>query len=225
VEKVGMTQTRLWLDPAHSPDAAAVMVDVEYMTRCKVEPGGYLVEYEGGYQSFSPAKAFEDGYAEVDAGTAPTVTGKTDSDGLANMPNPTEADLATPAFNAIWEATKSWDVNVPAYYKGYCGMNGSHVMLILNELRAASVTFNAAAPTRFGSALLALEEGKKVARAGWNGKGMWLLMQKPDAHSKMSLPYIYIEYPEGHPAYPKGSRVPWLPSQTDMLACDWCVVE
>jgi hypothetical protein len=37
----------------------------------------------------------------------------------------------------------------------------------------------------------------------------------------MTLPYIYIEYPSGHPAYPLGSRVPWLASQTDMLANDW----
>lgn len=53
---------------------------------------------------------------------------------------------------------------------------------------------------------------------------MWLHMQTPDAHSKMTLPYIYIEYPNGHPAYPTGSRVPWLASQTDMLAEDWFVV-
>lgn len=53
----------------------------------------------------------------------------------AAMPNPTEADLASSAFNAIWNATKTWDVNVPEFYQGYCGMNGSHVMLILNALR------------------------------------------------------------------------------------------
>ena len=50
---------------------------------------------------------------------------------------------------------------------------------------------------------------------------MWLLLQTPDANSKMTLPYIYIEYPKGHPAYPLGSRVPWLASQTDILANDW----
>lgn len=50
---------------------------------------------------------------------------------------------------------------------------------------------------------------------------MWLKLQTPDANSKMTLPYIYIEYPVGHPAYPNGSRVPWLPSQTDLLSKDW----
>lgn len=73
----------------------------------------------------------------------------------------------------------------------------------------------------FGQALVWLKKGKAVYRSGWNGKGMWLQLQTPDANSKMTLPYIYIEYPKGHPAYPNGSRVPWLASQTDLLAEDW----
>lgn len=66
-----------------------------------------------------------------------------------------------------------------------------------------------------------LKHGKEFYRAGWNGKGMWIKLQTPDENSKMTLPYVYIEYPVGHPAYPNGSRVPWLASQTDLLAEDW----
>jgi hypothetical protein len=80
----------------------------------------------------------------------------------------------------------------------------------------------------FGQALEALKAGKKVARSGWNGKGMWILMQSPDAHSKMTHPYLYIEYPGGphaNPNYPNGSRIPWLASQTDILGEDWLIVE
>lgn len=51
------------------------------------------------------------------------------------MPNPSDNDLKDPFFEAIWQATKTWDVNAPEYYAGYCGTNGSHVMLILNSLR------------------------------------------------------------------------------------------
>ena len=76
----------------------------------------------------------------------------------------------------------------------------------------------------FGQALSFLKSRKKVCRSNWNGKGMWLLLQFPDEHSNMTLPYIYIEYPEGHPAYPNGSRVPWLASQTDLLCEDWMVL-
>jgi hypothetical protein len=70
----------------------------------------------------------------------------------------------------------------------------------------------------FGGALAALKSGKYVARAGWNGKNMWLGLQVPDANSKMSLPYIYM-------CTAQGDLVPWLASQTDMLADDWSVIE
>ena len=75
----------------------------------------------------------------------------------------------------------------------------------------------------FGEALKRLKEGKRVYRLGWNNVRMWLNLQIPDEHSKMTEPYIYIEYPENpnHHMYPNGCRVPWLASQADMLANDW----
>lgn len=54
---------------------------------------------------------------------------------LGDMPNPTNADLNSPEFEAIWQVIKSWDVNVPEFYDGYCGANGSHAKLILDVLR------------------------------------------------------------------------------------------
>lgn len=79
----------------------------------------------------------------------------------------------------------------------------------------------------FGKALEALKEGKKVARKGWNGKGIYLELQNPDAHSKMTLPYIYIVTTSlitDNPDAPKGI-VPWIASQTDTLAEDWVVLD
>lgn len=73
-------------------------------------------------------------------------------------------------------------------------------------------------PCNFGWALDQLRKGDAVTRAGWNGKGQFLLLQVPDSHSKMSLPYIYITTVQG-------DRVPWLASQTDVLAEDWLVYE
>ncbi len=75
----------------------------------------------------------------------------------------------------------------------------------------------------FGLALEALLQGLKVQRAGWNGNGLWLELQRPDAHSKMTLPYIFMSYPDDAKTTP-GARVPWLASQTDMLAEDWRIV-
>ena len=72
----------------------------------------------------------------------------------------------------------------------------------------------------FGTALVELRRGNKVARSGWNGVGLWLELQTPDSNSKMTLPYIYINYPHDAKTTP-GAKVPWLASQTDMLAEDW----
>jgi hypothetical protein len=66
----------------------------------------------------------------------------------------------------------------------------------------------------FGSAIDELRAGERVQREGWNGKGMWLELQVPDEHSKMTLPYIFMSTAQG-------DLVPWLASQTDILATDW----
>lgn len=70
----------------------------------------------------------------------------------------------------------------------------------------------------FGEALERLKNGRRVNRAGWNGPGQHLELQVPDEHSKMTLPYIFITTVQG-------DRVPWLASQTDLLAEDWTAVE
>ena len=115
---------------------------------------GYLVEYEDGYQSWSPKEVFKKAYREIDGLT-------------------------------------------------------------------------------FGLAVEALKMGKKVARAGWNGKGMWLKLianktwaLNIEEHSELvdgangvnSLPWIGMKTADN-------KFVPWLASQTDILAEDWTIVE
>lgn len=70
----------------------------------------------------------------------------------------------------------------------------------------------------FSEALTWMKNGYKVAREGWNGKGQWVALQRPDENSKMTKPYFYI-----HPV--DGGKVPWLASQTDLLAEDWMIVQ
>lgn len=81
----------------------------------------------------------------------------------------------------------------------------------------------------FSEALFALERGKKVARKGWNDKGMWIELVidyllprfiKPDGSSHLInglSPWIGMKTADD-------SFVPWLCSQTDMLAKDWEIV-
>lgn len=93
--------------------------------------------------------------------------------------------------------------------------------------------------TDFGWALVALKAGKPVRRAGWNGKDMWLKLVPPqnyaatlwspgqlqlgklfDArdHSYNLLPWIGMKTADN-------KFVPWLASQTDLLADDYETVE
>lgn len=66
-------------------------------------------------------------------------------------------------------------------------------------------------PGQFGWALAKMHDGEAVARRGWNGQGMWLSICGGD--SAMNLPYIYLSTKDGF--------VPWVASQTDLLADDW----
>jgi len=68
----------------------------------------------------------------------------------------------------------------------------------------------------FSSALLALKEGKKVAREGWNGKNMWIALCY--GTDQVDVPFLYIKAVDG-------KRVPWLASQLDLMAEDWVIVD
>lgn len=145
-----------------------------------VEIGGYLVVYEDGYVSYSPAAAFEAGYSLI-----------IDKDSNGTV-------LAQKA-------------------------DGTEILTFQDSRQASTeIDLNAA---DFSDALMWLKEGKRVQRAGWNGKGLWL--EYKASLGTVDLPYIQLIYPvpgDGSLPYPNGARVPWAPSQTDMLADDWRVV-
>ncbi len=87
----------------------------------------------------------------------------------------------------------------------------------------------------FGEALKRLKLSHRVMRLGWNGKGMWLSLTlgrtvatdnlwshqnrvyaKDSGGTVEVLPYITMKTADG-------KIVPWLASQTDVLADDWMV--
>jgi hypothetical protein len=67
----------------------------------------------------------------------------------------------------------------------------------------------------FGQALIELRSGEKLTRFHWNGPGQWV--ELADSDGKMTEPYLFL-----HDSYDR--RIPWTPSQTDVLALDWKVV-
>ena len=90
----------------------------------------------------------------------------------------------------------------------------------------------------FGDAVAALKEGLRVERAGWNGKGMWLTMVYPDDGANVPPRPAYAVYavagivddatngclPWIGMKTADNKFVPWLASQTDVLAEDWQIV-
>ena len=81
----------------------------------------------------------------------------------------------------------------------------------------------------FSTALLALKNGTKLTRTGWNGKGVFIFLVPSSTFIVNRAPLLGI-YPEGtevtyHPHVDvkntDGKISPWTPSMTDMLAEDW----
>lgn len=79
----------------------------------------------------------------------------------------------------------------------------------------------------FGQAIELIQQGKKVQRVNWNGKGMWICLACAEAKNPQSdeplnvegfLPWIGMKTVDN-------TFVPWLASQSDMLSSDWQEVE
>ena len=97
----------------------------------------------------------------------------------------------------------------------------------------------------FGQALEAIKQGKKVARKGWNGKGMYIALMEPHIDYKTGIAECFkdiakktdIENPYGSNLIvdvdpyivmrtaQKTIQPGWLASQADMLAEDWGIIE
>lgn len=88
----------------------------------------------------------------------------------------------------------------------------------------------------FGMAIESLKAGNRVSRAGWNGKGMFLILvpgsigltvEEGRPFAKAGVPvgtkFNYLPHIDMFTA--QGDFVPWLASQTDMLAEDWNSLE
>lgn len=168
----------------------------------------------------------------------------------------TKSVLATPMSRAEycdyrgWSLPENEDPNEPVYlveytdggkpnderHQGYITMSPKEVF---------DNAYRQNGNLTFGDAVMALKQGYKVCRSGWNGKGMWLAFVKPynDAVKSVGVPcfsYRVFELPEGANGEPKKSPkllpyiamktvgdelVPWLASQTDVLAEDWLILD
>lgn len=82
----------------------------------------------------------------------------------------------------------------------------------------------------FGEAIEELKQGKKVARAGWNGKKQYIELATCISYKNAAGEIINCEHEAiGNKAIAfvgtSGIQMGWLASQADMLAEDWILVE
>lgn len=85
--------------------------------------------------------------------------------------------------------------------------------------------------TSFGQAIVEMKKGNRVARRGWNGKGMYLFLIGTDIGNIGIGGWTYTNgVNDNYPLLPfiamktaTGEVVPWLASQTDILSEDWSV--
>lgn len=70
----------------------------------------------------------------------------------------------------------------------------------------------------FSLALNRLKNGEKMYRDGWGNPNIWIELQHAGPDSFMTEDYIFIVDGSG-----KTKRVPWIPTQKDLLASDWFI--
>ena len=174
---------------------------------------GYIVKYPDGYVSWCPKAQFENKDFS-DAANAP----------FRSIPDPDQILMLLRIFHDERYSNCSGDEKatrlVHAYYNEYVGRPNGFLT--------------------FGRAIEAMKRGKKVARRGWNGKGMWICVPlcdgpkeipatgiwgKPNAEYALQnggtvkvMPYVTMKTADG------SIVMGWLASQTDMLAEDWEIV-
>ncbi|MCE2661156.1 MAG: DUF2829 domain-containing protein [Rubrivivax sp.] len=157
---------------------------------------------------------------------------------------------ASPMTRAEYNAYRGWEL--PAnengadegflveYHDGGKGNDSRHAGYISwSPADVFARAYRETSGMTFGHAIEALKQGRRVSRAGWNGKEMWLMLVPgtPAAQLKPGTPYanaLGLEFCEILPhidmwtvnASGRRAMLPgWVASQSDMLAEDWRIVE
>lgn len=113
--------------------------------------------------------------------------------------------------------------------------NGTDVLIDRSTVQNLVVTPGAETGLSFDMALIAMKEGHRVARAGWNGRGMWICLGQggvqtaenfwnkhtrafaesiPERRAEV-LPYFIMKTADDK------ILMGWLASQSDLVATDW----
>lgn len=201
-------------------------------SECETDKAGYLVEYEGGYQSWSPADVFDKAYKPSETPLDRMHIEYDDEFDRYTKGASFVAGQTFPKLNYLARVLLSAQNETQ---REYCHLLGDRINAMSNKPAFLS-NFD------FGTALKFLRAGGAVRRAGWNGKGLFIVKQIP-AHiteetipGMQSLPQIakdiimsrdnpHIDYANQMLIiHPDGRADSWVPSVSDVFAEDWQLV-
>lgn len=201
-------------------------------SECETDKAGYLVEYEGGYQSWSPAEPFEKAYKLSETFLDRLCIEYTELMERVEKCNDFLASNKVKELDRTSQALLSVQSGLMDQYSFVLGDR----MAIVRKEKPVLATFT------FGTAVLFLKAGMAVRRAGWNGKGLFVVKQVPShitadiIPNMQSLPQsaknILMSRENPHIDYtnqmliinPDGRADSWVPSVSDVFAEDWEVV-
>lgn len=139
------------------------------------------------------------------------------------------------------QATEEPDDSAPGYLVEYPGSpSGSHPdhenYISWSPKAVFEEAYKPSTAMAFGHAVEALKAGHKVSRAGWNGKGMFLYMEEQTTSNAAMERHLGLKEHFSHGGViikrahimmltAQNDVVPWLASQSDILANDWCIVD
>lgn len=197
-------------------------------SECETDKAGYLVEYEGGYQSWSPAEPFEKAYKLSETFLDRLCIEYVElSERLEKCNNFLTSDKVK-ALDRLSHALLLVQRKVMNQYS--CVLEDRITIADKEKPELNSFTF--------GTAVLFLKAGMAVRRAGWNGKGMFIVKQIPSHITADIIPNtqsakdIIMARKEPHIDYsnqmliinPDGRADSWVPSSSDVFAEDWKLV-
>lgn len=198
-------------------------------SECETDKAGYLVEYEGGYQSWSPKDVFEKAYQVAETPfDRMSIEYKEESERYEKG----KKFVDSMNFDKLNYLAKTLLSAQNESQREYCYLLAD---------RMAQMSNKQVFPTNydFGTAIKFLKAGGAIRRAGWNGKGMFVIKQVPanikaDVIPNMqSLPQIakdilmarsdaHIDYTNQMLIINQDGRADsWIPSSSDIFAEDW----
>lgn len=201
-------------------------------SECETDKAGYLVEYEGGYQSWSPADVFEKAYKPSE-----TIVNRMllELEDLEKRMYKCDNFLSSDEFSAL-------DALSRALLTVQRGVMGQYYFVLTDRFIKANKMKAKLSNFTFGTAVLYLKAGMAVRRAGWNDNGLFVIKQVP-AHIKadiipnmQSLPQsakkILMSRDNPHIDYENQMLIirsdrnadSWHPTPEDIFAEDWELV-